>query len=114
MRIELITEPITRSTAKEIAKEIYGTMVKGVADVERGIIALGGKWHMDANSKLIESGSNQQSVWGFNLYPDKEGEERIEYYALVNIRPAQGNRNMYIENAMIRERIRAIVNRLIP
>ncbi len=114
MRIEIITEPITRAEAMEIAKEIYGTVVKGVADIERGIIALGGKWHMDANSKIMESGSNQQSVWGFNLYPDKEGEERIEYYALVNIRPAQGNRDMYIKDAMTREKIRSIVDRLIP
>jgi hypothetical protein len=114
MRIEIITEPITRAAVSEIAKEMYGSMVKGVADIEKGIIALGGKWHMDANTKLTEFGSAQDAVWGFNLYPDKEGEGRIEYYALINIRPAQGNRNMYVEDAMIREKIRNIINRLIP
>ncbi|MDO8594958.1 MAG: DUF5674 family protein [bacterium] len=114
MRIEIITEPITRAEASEIAKEIYGDMVKGVADLERGVIALGGKWHMDANTKLTEAGSKQNMVWGFNLYPDKEGEERVEYVALINIRPALGNRDMYIENATIREKMRAIIDRLIP
>lgn len=46
MRIEIITEPITRAEAQEIAKEVYGDMVKGVADIEQGVIALGGKWHI--------------------------------------------------------------------
>lgn len=114
MRIEIITEPITRDHAKEIAKETYGAMVKGVADIERGIIALGGKWHMDSNMKLTEFGSRQDCMWGFNLYPDKEGDERIEYVALINIRPALGNRDMYIEDASVRERIRTIINRIVP
>ena len=99
--------------AQEIAKEIYGEMVKGVADIERGTVALGGKWHMDANMKLVESGSRQDSVWGFNLYPDKSGADRIECIALINIRPALGNRGMYIEDLEIREKIYRIVNRLV-
>lgn len=114
MRIEIITEPITRAEAKKIAKEIYGHLVKGVADIERGIIALGGKWHMDANTKLIEFGSKQNSVWGFNLYPEKDGAERIEYLSLINIRPGLGNRDVYIEDEVIREKIRAIIGQLVP
>ncbi len=114
MKIEIITEPITRAAAREIAKEIYGAMVKGVADIERGVIALGGKWHMDANAKLTEAGSRQDVVWGFNLYPERDGEERIEYVSLINIRPALGNRDMYIGDAVIREKICRIVNKLVP
>lgn len=114
MRIEIITKAITRAETREIAKEIYGTMVKGVADIERGIIALGGKWHMDANTKLMEHGSKQDSVWGFNLYTNKEGEERVEYVALINIRPVLGNRDMYIEDPTIRGKMRSIIDRLIP
>lgn len=114
MRIEIIKRPITRAEAQEIAKEFYGNMVKGAADIERGVIALGGKWHMDANMKLIEGGSKQNSVWGFNVYVEEDGEERIEYVALINIRPALGNRDMYIEDRVIREKIRSIIDRLIP
>ena len=114
MRIEIITEPITRAAASEIAKEIYGSMVKGVVDIERGIIALGGKWHMDANTKLTEAGSRQDAVWGFNLYSEKDGKERIEYVALVNIRPALGNHGMYIDDESIRSKMREIIDRLIP
>ena len=114
MRIEIITEPTTRAVAMEIAKEIYGNMVKGVADIEQGVIALGGKWHMDANMKLTGAGSRQDAVWGFNLYPEENGRERVEYVALINIRPALGNRDMFIENAAIREKMRGIIDRLIP
>lgn len=114
MNIRIITAPIARAEAKEIAEEIYGDMVKGVADIERGIVALGGKWHMDANNKMTEAGSQQNALWGFNLYPDKEGKDRIEYIALINIRPVLGNRDMYIEDAQIREKIRAIINTLVP
>lgn len=49
MNIRIIETPITRAEAKEIAKEFYIDMVKGVVDVEREIIALGGEWHIDAN-----------------------------------------------------------------
>ena len=114
MRIVIITEPVARAAAKEIAKEFYGDMVKGAVDVEREIIALGGKWHMDANIKLTEAGSKQNAVWGFNLYPEEDGEGRIEYVALINIRPALGNRDMYIEDAAIREKMRRIIDKLIP
>src|SRR3989344_3756968 len=98
MRIEIITEPITRAKAKEIAKEIYGDMVKGVMDIERGIIALGGEYHMDANMTLVENGSRQENIWGFNLHTAKLREEWLEFTSLINIRPTQHNRGMLIEN----------------
>ncbi|MBU6390531.1 hypothetical protein KGQ31_03210 [Patescibacteria group bacterium] len=114
MNIKIVREKISRAEAKKIGKEFYGEMVKGVADIEREIVALGGKWHMDANTVLTADGSNQSAVWGFNLYPDKDGEDRVEYVALINIRPALGNRDMYIEDGAIREKIFSIVNKLIP
>ena len=114
MNIKIVTEKISRAEAKEIGKEFYKEMVKGVADIEQGIIALGGKWHIDANTVLVEAGSRQSAVWGFNLYPNEEGEQRVEYVALINIRPGLGNRDMYIEDAGIREKIYSIVNTLVP
>jgi hypothetical protein len=114
MNIRIITKPITRAEAKEIAKEFYVDMVKGAVDIEREIIALGGQWHMDANSVLTGDGSSQSAVWGFNLYPDKEGDDRVEYVALINIRPALGNRDMFIEDAGIRRKILSIIKTLIP
>ena len=113
MDIRIIRKPVSRSVVSEIAKEFYSNMVKGVADIELGIIALGGEWHSDANKVLINDGSHQDNIWGFNFYLDKPKEEEIEYVALINIRPAFGNRDMYIENAETRNKIKAILNKLI-
>jgi len=59
MNIKIISQPITRLEALALAKEFYIDMVKGVVDIDREIIALGGEYHMDANTILIEQGSHQ-------------------------------------------------------
>ncbi len=107
-------EPILLADVKKSAEAWHGDMVKAVADIERGIFALGGEWHMDANNVLIADGSEQKNLWGFNIYPASEGESSLEYISLVNIRPAQGNRGMAIADAAVREAVKAIVKKLIP
>jgi len=114
MNIKIIKEPVTIAEVQALAKEIYGDMIKGVADVERGVIALGGEWHMDANNILLADGSEQFNVWGFNIYPEERGGSAIEYISLINIRPAQGNREMEIANPGLRAKIRDVAKRLIP
>ena len=112
--ILIVREPIDASTLDALAKEWYGTMVKGVADLERGIIALGGDWHMDANNVLIGDESEQKNLWGFNVYPDERGDKALEYISLINIRPRQGNKKMELEDEKLRARIRSILKKLIP
>ena len=109
MPIKIIDKKITENELREIAKDFYIDMIKGVADIERGILAIGGEYHMDANAILIENGSRQQNVWGFNWYFDRTGDERIEYVSLINIRPAQGNRSMEVQNASLRDAMRIII-----
>lgn len=104
---------ITGKELEELAKEFYVEMVKGAADIERKIIALGGEWHIDANEVLIKDGSKQKDIWGFNIYLNKPREERLEYNSLINIRPNQGNQNMEIENEDIRNNISNIINELV-
>ncbi len=69
---------------------------------------------MDANNVLIADGSQQKHVWGFNIYPDERGDAAIEYISLINIRPAQGNRDMEIQDTDLRTTVRTLVSRLIP
>jgi len=109
MSVKIIDKKITESELREIAKDFYIDMIKGVADIERGILAIGGEYHMDANAILIENGSRQQNVWGFNWYFDRTGDERIEYVSLINIRPAQGNRSMEVQNASLRDAMKIII-----
>ena len=110
----IVREPIDDSTLRVLADAWHGTLVKGVTDLGRNVVALGGDWHMDANNVLIADGSEQQTVWGFNIYPDERGDAAIEYISLINIRPAQGNRSMELEDEVLRKRLRNIVARLVP
>ncbi len=109
VNIKIIDKKISESELREIAKDFYGEMVKGVVDIERKIIVMGGEYHMDANVILIKNGSNQQDVWGFNWYFDKIGDERIEYISLINIRPAQGNKTMEVQDASLRDKMKTII-----
>lgn len=114
MEILIVREPITEETLDALAREWYQTLVKGVADIDCGIVALGGEWHIDANNRLIEEGSRQEHLWGFNIYPKETGDAAIEYVSLINIRPAQDNRSMEISNEDIRRAVREAVAPIVP
>lgn len=113
MRIELVRESIKSTQVVELGNELYGDMVKGVVDLERKIIALGGEMHADAEAKLLDDGSKQEDLWGFNVYPAKPRSEWLEYTSLINIRPAAGNRAMTIGDPAVRAAVADIVNTLI-
>lgn len=107
-------EPVSQDMLQALAESWHGTLVKGVADISRGIVALGGEWHMDANNRLIEDGSGQKNLWGFNIYPKEKGGAAIEYTSLINIRPMQGNRSMEIVSEETRKAVRRTVALAIP
>jgi hypothetical protein len=107
--IRIVETTIPESELRILGNDFYGHMIKGVVDIAREIIAFGGEYHMDANKILIENGSNQADVWGFNWYFDVPNDKKIEYTSLINIRPLQGNRGMEVKDVTIRERIGAIV-----
>jgi hypothetical protein len=113
MDIEIITTPIPLQKIKDAAQISFGDMAKAVVDIQTGILALGGEWHADAEAILLENGSSQENLWGINIYPDLENEERIIFVSLINIRPRQNNRGMEIQNPEIRKKISQIVNQLI-
>jgi uncharacterized protein DUF5674 len=91
----------------------FGDMVKFVVDVERGIAAVGGEMHADAEEMLLDAGSRQADLWGANYYPGRGPDQCIEFTSLINIRPSQGHPSMEILDPALRERIRAITFALI-
>ena|SRR3989344_4385835 len=111
MNIKIIDKKISEAELLKVAEEFYVSMIKGVVDIEREILALGGEYHMDANNVLIADGSKQQNIWGFNWYFGKSGDERIEYVSLINIRPAQGNRTMEVQDETLRDKMKSIILR---
>ena len=114
MEIFVVHEPVDRETLNALTKKWHHTLVKGVADIKTGLVALGGEWHIDANNKLIEEGSEQKNLWGFNIYPKEKGDEAIEYNSLINIRPLQGNRSMELTDEETRKAIRKVVALAVP
>jgi hypothetical protein len=106
-------EPILPGDLRTLAERFFIDMVKYVADVDKGIIAIGGELHADAEAVLIEAGSRQSDLWGANYYPGLGPGDCIEYTSLINIRPSQGNRSMVIEDGEIRARVEALTFRLI-
>jgi hypothetical protein len=106
-------KPISPGELRTLTERFFVDMVKYVADIERGIIAVGGELHADAEALLIQEGSRQADLWGANYYPGFGSSDCIEYTSLINIRPSQGNRSMVIEDDEIRDRVQALTHRLI-
>jgi hypothetical protein len=111
--ILILRNPIERTDLARLVKRYFGDMVKYVVDVERGVIAIGGELHADAEELLLEAGSRQPALWGANYYPGCGRERCIEYTSLINIRPAQGNQGMEIEDQEVREQVRRLTFSLI-
>jgi hypothetical protein len=111
--IVIIDQRIESSELARLVRLFFGDMVKYVVDVERRVAAVGGELHADAEQRLLDAGSRQADLWGANYYPDRAPDDCIEYTALINIRPTQGNRSMLIADEAIRERVREITLALI-
>ena len=111
MEIRIISDTISVDELKEVAREFYRYMIKGVVDIEREVIAMGGEYHIDASTVLNQVGHRQENIWGFNINLDEEKDSVnwIEYVSLINIRPAQGNRSMQIEDEQIKSKIKEIL-----
>jgi len=109
----LKSERIEPAELRRLVDLFFEDMVKYVVDVERGVAAVGGEMHADAEQALLEDGSRQADLWGANYYPGRGREECIEYTALINIRPAHANRSMEIQDSAVRERVRQLTRALI-
>ena len=111
--IVVVDRRIAPAELRRLVALYFQDMVKLVVDVRRRVVAVGGELHADAEQLLLEQGSSQADLWGLNYYPGKGAEDCIEYTALINIRPSQGNRSMEIEDAGTRQAVRDITHALI-
>lgn len=113
MPITIVEKQIEKSKLSELAKERFGDLVKAVVDIKHGIMIVGAELHSDEEALLLERGSKQQDLWGINIYPEKSGEESIEFDSMINLRPSQGNPSRDVKDPLIRQKIREIVNLLV-
>ncbi len=88
----------------------FGSFVKVVVDIEREIISAGCELHVDCAEELMADGSLYVNLWGANVYPK---DKKIDFISLMNIRPADNNRSMDIENPVIKKRVEDIIKKLV-
>jgi hypothetical protein len=96
--IRLVRDHISRTELKAISGEVYAGMVKVVADIDQGVLGLGGSMHHDIEAALLAQGSNLKSLWGFSLYLGRPWAEAFEFRSHVNVRPLDGNPSIQIHD----------------
>ena len=111
--ILILERRIDHETLRRLVQDGFGDMVKFVADIRRGVIAIGGELHADAEQILLDAGSRQEDLWGANYYPGRGRDGCVEFTAPINISPARGNRGMEIGDPVLRERVRNLTNALV-
>ncbi len=111
--MKTIKDKIDIKELNEMAKNMFGNMVKAVVDIEKGIMVVDAELHADEEALLLKEGSENKDLWGINLYPEIEGDDFIEFDSMINLRPAQNNRTRGVENREIIEKIVKIVNKLV-
>jgi hypothetical protein len=109
MTIHIVRQRATEKEINEMLEDLK-TYIKLAVDVERNILAGGGEYHADCEEVLLEDGSRQEDIWGADWYPEHR---KVEFGALINIRPHQGNRSMEIEDPKLRDRIETITRALL-
>jgi hypothetical protein len=87
----------------------FTELMKVVVDVEKRILAIDAEMHADLEKILLENGSEQNNLWGANVYPGKDIDDLIEYTSFINIRPNQNNRSMEILNEQVKDAVKEII-----
>ena len=111
--MQILQQAISIAELKALAQNTFGDMIKCVADVKRSLLAVDADLHADLERLLLENGSAQEDLWGFNLWVEEEGEDFIEFDSLINIRSWQGNPSRDVEDPEIRDAIKSIVDKFI-
>src|SRR3989344_1086259 len=83
---------------QQMAEDLNG-YIKVVIDIEKRILAGGGKRHVDGEQLLLQKGSKQENLWGGGI--DMETKE-IDYNSMINIRPRQNNVSREIMSLKVR------------
>lgn len=107
----ILIHPLNKSQTDQLAKEFVGDKIKIAIDVEDRTVAAGGTLHTDVRSLLLKHGSKQKNIWGVDFYPERESGNRLDYTALINERPREGNPSQVVSDPDVRKKIQDILNK---
>lgn len=111
--MKLVDKSIELKELTKLSNRMFGGLVKAVIDIKKEIMVVDAAMHADEEKHLLELGSKQDDLWGFNFYPELEGENFLEFDSMINIRPRLNNFSREIKSEEIREKIKTIVNKLL-
>lgn len=81
-----LDDRLTRNQLRDIASRSFGTFVKGVIDVSRGLLVIDMSLH---------------------------GDDFIEFDSMINVRPAYGNVSRGVDDSTTQAAIRVVVQRYV-
>lgn len=113
MRRVVAPDTISLDEIRVLANARFGDMIKGVVDLERGILLLDADLHADQEADLLAGGSAQANLWGINLYPAVTGEDWLEFDSMINLRPSFGNRSRGVDDPATRAAIAAFIEQVV-
>lgn len=111
--MKLVDKTIARDELKTMSERFAGELVKAVVDIKKEIMVVDAAMHADEEKELLEAGSQQDNLWGINLYPDIDGEDFIEFDSMINVRPRLNNFSRGIDDKKLQKRIIEIVQKLV-
>jgi len=111
--MKIIKNKISIEELREMSKNMFGNLVKVMVDIEKKIMAVDAPMHADLLEFLIEKEQSEpKNLWGINIYPEKTGDDFIEFDSMMNLKPAFGNMTRGVDNEAIRKIIIEIVKSL--
>lgn len=111
--MKLVNKTISKSELKKMSESFSGGLVKAVVDIKKEIMVVDAPMHADEEKKLLDMNSQQDDLWGINLYPDLTDNDFIEFDSMINVRPRLHNFSRGIEDEKLRKQIIAIVSKLV-
>jgi hypothetical protein len=105
-----VKKEISIKELKDMSTKMFGDLVKAVVDIEKRLLVVDAELHSDEEAYLLELGSKQENLWGINIYPDLDFDNRIEFDSMINLRPSQNNNSRGVDDENIRKQILDIVN----
>ena len=109
-----VIDDISIAELSEMAKKMYGSLVKADVDIVKKILIVDMGMHADGEAYLMENGSKQNDLWGINLHPEDYGtDDFIEFDSMINIRPSQGNASKDVLDPHKKQHIISIVREIV-
>ena len=108
-----IDKPVNLNSIWNDRETTYTELHKFAIDVENEWVVIDGEMQADCETVLLEQGSQQQNIWGGNVYPENRDADFLEFTSFINIRPSQDNPSINLLNTELRDKVTRMINKLL-